>query len=69
LSLETVLLLETLLSLPREVDLDLKEEGEGVDRNYIKGLLNQTLNRVIYINRINRQVILIKRVNSGRSST
>jgi hypothetical protein len=67
LSLKTILLLKTLSSLLREVDLDLKEEEKGVGRNYIRGLLNQTLNGVIYINRTDRRVILIKRANLRRS--
>jgi hypothetical protein len=67
LSLKTILLLKTLSSLLREVNLDLKKEEEGVGRNHIGGLLNQTLNGVIYINKTDKRVILIKRANLRRS--
>jgi hypothetical protein len=43
LSLETISLLETSSSLLGEVDLDPEKEEEGVGRNQIGGLLNQTL--------------------------
>jgi hypothetical protein len=69
LSLETISLLETLLSSPGEVNPDPEEEEEGVGYNHIEGLLNQTSNGVTYTNRIDGRIILIKRANSGRSST
>ena len=64
--LETTILLVLSLSLPKEVEVNIEEEEEAVKAigyNYIRGCLNQTLNRVIYANRINGWVILITRAN------
>ena len=64
--LEIIILLVLLSLPPKEVKVDIEEEEEAVKAigyNYIRGRLNQTLNRVIYANRINGWVILITRAN------
>ena len=64
--LEIIILLVLLSLPPKEVKVDIEEEEEAVKAigyNYIRGCLNQTLNRVIYANRINGWVILITRAN------
>ena len=71
-SLKTTLVSESSSSSPGgEIDVDLKEEIKevAVDYNHIKGLPNQTSNRVTYAGRTDSRIILIRRANSRRSST